>query len=185
MRINVPKLMYQTFQHCRLVRSNTDNCLQVLAVALTMLQHSTTFIVPVPRSVAKCLPHDVAEKVSVIWFPPIHRHDMIHTDARPFLTLASIATQDLQRFWREEQTQPIRALGYALHNLHAFVRTPSCFDRECYFHSFYIAGRYWANMSPALQHQFCAVMNLSCEEAQKILSDQEIQLSSLSSVGEE
>lgn len=174
MRINVPKLMYQTFQRCRSMGSDTGDCLQVLAVALTMLQHSTTFIVPVPRSVAKCLSHDVAERVSVIWFPPIHRRDLIPTDARPFLTLANIATQDLQQFWREKQTKSIRALGYALHNLPMFVRTPSCFNRECYFHSFYIAGRCWASMSPVLQHQFCAVMNLSQEEAQKMLSDQEI-----------
>ena len=174
MRIDVSKLMYQTFQCCRSVDSDTGDCLQVLAVALTTLQHSTTFIVPIPRSVVRCLPQDVAEKVSVIWFPFIHRRDIIPTDARPFLILASIATQDLQRFWREEQMQPIRALGYALHNLHEFVRAPAYFDRELYFHSFYIAGRCWANMSPALQNQFCTVMNLSREEAQKILSDQEI-----------
>jgi hypothetical protein len=170
LRVDITKLMYQTFQSCRSAQPDAGDCLHVLAAALAAMEQQATFIVPIPRSIGKRLPGYISARVRVLWFAPIRKRDIIPAAAQPFLALATIATADLQRLWVARHVRAVRSLGYALHNLPQFLHIPASFDREAYLHSFRIASAHWPDLSPALQHQFCSIIDLPLEEAQQMLA---------------
>ena len=170
MHLDLSKLMYGTFQHCRLALPDTLDWLVVLDAALTTSEHISTNHIVLPNHFKAALPKVVIAQVGVPWIVTWWGSTPFPQEARPFIRLASFGIVDLQRLWADKHRNAVRALGYAFHNLPSFLHTPSAFDRAAYEHSFRIAGQFWTELSPQLQHQLCLIMGYSSDDAQRVLA---------------
>jgi hypothetical protein len=172
-RIDSTKLMYSTFQSCRHARPEAEVYLRVLADALSTVQQQQTFIIPLPLS-SKQLPQAFVRQIRAPLFSSLYRANTISSNVQRFLDFTVVGVTELQRLWVAQRIEPVRALGYAFHNIPQFMRLPATFDSEAYQHCFRIAGAYWSEVSSEMQQQFCTLLGLSDEQAHELLESKEM-----------
>ena len=156
-------LAYQAFIGCRV---GDGALLAALARVLDEVARQGSLFVEIPDSE---LPSEVAE-----WFDeggqsvrppkPLDLVDMSEEDRRHF-SLVQIATTELARLWRDGHVEPMRSLGYAMHNIPGLVGTAKEFDREGFGFSFAVAAFHWSAYSPAMKNALAETVGVSLEEA--------------------
>jgi hypothetical protein len=144
----------------------------VLADALNTLQQQQTFIIPLPTR--KRLPQALVHQIRAPWFLSLYRTRTISSAAQPFLHFTVVGVAELQRLWAAQRIEPVRALGYAFHNIPQFLRAPATFDTEAYQHCFRIAGAYWPELSSQMQQDFCTLLGLSEKQVRELLEKWEV-----------
>jgi len=172
MHINSLNLMYQTFQSCRLTQPLTGTYLSVLAQALPLIQQEQRYIISLPRNVIRPILDTFHFPVQAFWWHRFNQRDRVELTAQPFLNIIVVVIPELQHLWASQQLAPTRALGYAFHNMHQFVRRPERFDPEDYLYSIHRVYLRW-QPSPLLQAHFAHLLKRTPEELSMLLERKE------------
>jgi hypothetical protein len=192
MAIHTPRLMYETFQACRLGRTNAGPALDALRTVLKRVEQTGALDLDEPdhHDDEHDDEHDDAIAAAISWFrtampgrlslsTPLSctrdrerdRSDQVAVTSRnqDLFHLIVTGVDDLRRLCARGATLAVRDLGYAFHNLPALLARPAEFDRQDYLFSFSLVAFHWNELSRDLHHAFCPVLETDLERLEQLV----------------
>ena len=175
MLIDSPSVIYGTFQRCRHVKPDCGELLVLLNSILEAVSQQGSLLVEVPdqhipAEWVKAVHEDTQRAIAYKQDKNQQVHDSLSPENQSLFALIRIGTRELQRLWAAESKMAVQSLGYVLHVIPPFLRTPEQFNPQSYMFCLRILTAHWHDLSIGMRKACCRVVGLELDAAQLLIN---------------